>query len=466
MMTWGFLKLLKQSADRYSGLATIAAVITVSVALNSALYGWTTDAPIPSATTEQPPSSQSDAVSSSNTDTPASADSSETKQAAKDTKPAEEKTTQATLEADPAEQTSPDTEQTASTTPQQGEVHVEEAGAADYDFLRHLIIPLNGYTVGTSLPTKWKQSSQVVPLLLQNRNLALHLEILRQATLQLSPTEQRKLATALHAEHRKIPDDPYRFFDVGYTEWVIMHDKSALFYLRKANDQLQNPWSSLAYALAQAEADITHERALPGELTRRKQDAMFKLTDALTYQAKAPVSGFWPAYLRAMDALKPVPAYTDFTQTDRTDVLIPFGNSVSVEYSLPEFDTSEDDTPTCQRPLLNSIAPKLSNATRTVSLYLNQQAETPDGVYFLKADVTTEPGQSTPGYEVVVRRGNQVLADIKTPVGPYIFEDLDQDGTPEIVLRQFSHNRTQPVRVYRFNGCQFEADTDLISLFE
>lgn len=351
----------------------------------------------------------------------------------------------------------------------QGNIAHSEASTPSYDFLRYVTIPLDGYLTGQELPDSWTQHTQVVPLLLQNRNLALHLEILRQATLQLSADEQRKLANALRLEHRKIPDDPYRYFDVGYTRWVVHHDKSALFYLRKANDQLQNPWSNLTYALAEAEADITHERALPSELTRRKQDAMFKLTDALMYQAKAPVSGFWPAYLHAMDALKKVPAYTDYAQSDHTDLLLPFGQRVSVEYTLPDFNLSEGDddlNPTCMRSSINTLDADLDHATRTLAVYLDEETDTPDGVYFMKANVVTENGHTPDGYHIVIRRGDNVLASLKTPVGPYIFEDLDEDGTPEIVLRQFAHNRTQPVQVYRFNGCQFEADTDLATIFK
>lgn len=373
---------------------------------------------------------------------------------------------------------------------QEGGIHVTEQileavtpppseTVISYNFLHQVPVNLDSYLGTETLPSKWTQHGPVVKVLTENRNLALHLEVLRQASYQLPPLEKTKLVEALRQQHRNIPDDPFRYFDYGYVRWSIDHDKSALFYLRKANDQLQNPWSNLAYALAEAEADLTHEHALATELTRRKQDAMFKLQDSLTMQAKAPVTGFWPAYLTAMSVLEKVPAYTDFSTADRSDTLIPFGQRISVGYTLPNFSpetssqaiTDDDDinssTNTCSRASIKLIENELSQASRTLSIYLDEDTDQADGVYFINRAIATDKDGRPEGYRVVIRRGaDELLADIETPVGPYIFEDLDEDGVPEIVIRQFAHNPTKPVSVYRFNGCQFEPDTDIDAIFK
>lgn len=349
---------------------------------------------------------------------------------------------------------------------------VDGAPLQRLSLLQQVEIDLSGYLEAKSLPVRLESAAQVVSALEGSRNIALHMEVLRRAAQQLSDSERRTLVQAVSLRHKEIPDDVFRYFDTGYAEVLIAGNKTGLFFLRKANDHIKNQFTSLAYAMAQAEVERNIEGGAPDDLTPRKQDVTYKLTDAINRDAEAHMPGFWPAFRAVIQQLRPMGAYTDYTQTDFTQNYLPYGKLPSPTQPTDDTAASTEvhgmvvgeaaslvDVPAaCSYPALSAPLP-FDRLFRTLTIPLDAQGQTMTAHFFL-----VEADQP---YRAVILDGDQhPLAEVNTPVAPYIFEDLDDDGTPEIVIRQMAQNPALPLVVYRFEGCGFRADETIAALFQ
>ncbi len=363
------------------------------------------------------------------------------------------------------------------------------AQAEEFNLLKSLVLPIEGYQESQKLPETFKTTAEVTQALGTSRNIALHMEIIRRAYHQLSMDEHEVFLKAIHSRQREIEGDTYRSFDEGYAQWMFRGNKTALYYLRKVNDKLKNQFTNLAYAMAQAEVDINDEMASPLVLTRRKQDVTYKLFDAVAQDAQAHSPGFWPSFVNVLDKLAELKAYSDFATSDFAQSYVPYGKQVmpssglkdeepeelgddafedeleDEEKSEGELETENADTetenteaPACQ---LSTDTSKFNfaNLYRSISIDFDGDGED-EALHFFYTDKDN-------WYQVaIINQNNEILADLHSPTAPYILEDLDQDDIPELVIRKFKHDRLHPVQVYRFNDCSFEVDPDVEAYFK
>jgi hypothetical protein len=341
--------------------------------------------------------------------------------------------------------------------------------AGEFSLVRSTPIPLQGYEESASLPQTLGTAAEVMAILNASKQLPVRMEVIRRAYHDLPPAEGEKLITTLHARHREIQDDPNRFFDYGYAQYMFSQKQTALYFLRKANDRLKSQFTNLAYAMAQAEVDLNEEGALPETLTTRKMDVQYKLSDAVVRDAEAHLPGFWPTFVQVLAKLEPLTAYNDFATTDFTETYVPFGERVMTSYgttgSAANIDEGTSGEPCQGTPegscVLQGTPESLDwgKVFRSISLDLNQDGVN-DTVHFFMTDLQNR-------YRVVaINSDNQVLADFSSPVAPYILEDLDADGLPEMVIRQFKVDPMNPLQVYRFDRCSFKLDPTVEAYFK
>jgi methyl coenzyme M reductase subunit C len=367
----------------------------------------------------------------------------------------------------------------------------EQVDLQQINLLAYMPIPMGGYLATKELPSKFTSHQTVLEILKENRNIPLQLEILRRAYWSLSAGEQMELLVGLQRFHQEAANDPYRFFSLGITKLLMADNQSGLFYLRKANDAINNSFTRLAYGAAQAGVDMRQEKAPADKWTNRKQNAVFMMSDSVRAHGANPLPGFWGAYLRATELLAPLPAYTEYVTADMTDLIVPYGDSVSLSYSKPKegestltsaaiagstdatlmaaTDLAPQTPATCQRDGIGSNV--IRNATRQVYL----QVDGRNGYEVIRvlpnsknssddsADSTTTTGEDN---IFISNESGQIIGQFSARKAPYIFEDLDSDGLPEVVIRQFNENRQTPVSVYRYDGCTYTKDQAIAQLFE
>lgn len=342
------------------------------------------------------------------------------------------------------------------------------------DLLRSVTLTIDGYTTGTpAYPETFTTASQVLGTLSTKRNLLFHMETLRRSEAQLPDVEKTALLARLMKRYQASDEDPVLFFDHGYAQLVFNHNKTGLFFLRKANDRIQDQFSAMAYAMAQAEVDLNEEAASPTEVNQRKMSVANMMKDAAKRDAETPKPGFWPSFLHVIAALKAIPAYSDLTGTDFSMVMVPYGNTSLVSDTSSNSATaiaSTEGVPTSEKPEpracifdnSNTNIPNPKTAVTTKHADLNNDGS-PETIRFFE---TGSGGRDTHHYQVVVTDAqNHVLANFTSPVAPYIIEDLDGDKVYEFVIRQARIDPYHPVVVYRYDGCQYAPDEDTASLF-
>src|SRR5262249_24124410 len=143
-----------------------------------------------------------------------------------------------------------------------------------FDLLHSVPLEISGYVVAKDFPITFYTSDQVLKAIDSSPVLIIHMDALRRSNEDLPSTEQQKLIAALIKRQQLKEKDAQLAFDLGYAQLIYNNNKTGLFYLRKANDQFQNQFSSLAYAMAEVEPDLNHEGAPPDGMTTRKMDAM------------------------------------------------------------------------------------------------------------------------------------------------------------------------------------------------
>lgn len=366
--------------------------------------------------------------------------------------------------------------------------------AETIDLLRDVPLEVSGYAAGQQFPTRFQTASEVLNALDSTPVLLLHMEALRRGYHELSETEKAKLLNGLLQRRRANENDLQAGFDHGYAQLVFNRNKTGLFFLRKANDKFQNQFSSLAYGMAEVEADLLLEDATVEQSTPRKLDATFQLADAVRRDVANHQPGFWPSFVRVIEKLQDIPAYRSFSHRDFSMVYVPYGHSVKLLKPDPSASVSNDMQASLTFPLTNAKETLLSNSASTScdpQDAVSSDSESPQesGSGFLRggvneiggtpvaqhsanfsgknATIQIFPTEETHVFRVrVFSQTGQPLLSFKSHVASNIVEDLERDGALEIVARQYQYNPLQPVLVYRYTPCGFELDKKIFNQFK
>jgi hypothetical protein len=349
-----------------------------------------------------------------------------------------------------------------------------ETPSQQVDFLRSVPLEVSGYPAAQCLSSRLTSADQILQVLNSTPVFLVHMEALRRGYAELPLTEQTRLLKALRARHTAKENDLAIGFDLGYAELVYENNKTGLFFLRKANDKFQNQFTNLAYGMAQVEADITLENAKPEEMTTRKMDAMYRLGDAVKIDAGQHQPGFWPSYMRVIEKMKPMVAYKSFSRRDFSVAYLPFGNPVVPLSNVTVSSLSEvqPGTPgtTITGIVNNSCSPNAEAGNTDAANFFGKNMLSQRTAVFRdsKATIQFYPTSEDHLYNVRVLgpTGNPMLS-FQSHVMGNIVEDLDGDGTFEIVARQFQYNPFKPFVVYRYTAaCGFELDQKVRDSFQ
>lgn len=343
--------------------------------------------------------------------------------------------------------------------------------AKQIDLLHTVPLEIQGSADARTLPEKITSADEVVSVLNSAGNLLVHMETLRRGYIDLPSTEQERLVNLLNKRYQSTSEDPVRFFDHGYAQLVYKENKTGLFFLRKANDRLKNQFTSMAYAMAQADVDLNIENGSPDAMTFRKLDVIYKMTDAVDYDARAHQNGFWPSFVRISQELKKFGPYAEFTNTDFSERYLSYlsgGGLVNGETVRVSVEESTATPPNTQK----ETAPSTCDPVRGYDTASNHGG----GQLFRSRTLSLGTGNGTAHfyttgmenqYKVVaVNSSNQVVGNFLSPSAPYIIEDLNGDGVDEFVIRQFLKDPFEPVKVYRFTSCGFQLDNTLANYFK
>ncbi|MEM0951468.1 MAG: hypothetical protein AAGI66_04905 [Cyanobacteria bacterium P01_H01_bin.74] len=437
--------------------------------------------------------------------------------------------------------------------------------------IRDVVLNIDHYpNVTRELPPRFNTASEILAALDNTTQLLIHMELLRRGYHQLPVPEQSRLLERLDNRHKDAIQDKIKAFDLGYAQLVYLDNKSGLFFLRKVNDAIRNQFTSLAYGMAQVDADLNLEHAQPDAMTTRKMDAIYKLGDAVKIDAVRHQNGFWPSFVAVISELKKIKAYNSFSQRDFSLVYVPYG-SIARQYVLPtksqqaflrqvfhdkksrgqmilaaknpvpqKTATQERKTEKMTTCSVNGFAEKTASLTSDQALSLvsvyqhkktaqstdklsikttennedassqkateseqqaefNQQAEleqsqlikalktktpvarrlfTANGVntvlQFYETPLAIKstldehlPHENNNLYTVLVESQGLSPIAFNSYVMPKVLEDLDKDGTFEIVVRQYEKCPLNPVLVYRFHqGCGFVRDYAISQQFQ
>lgn len=324
------------------------------------------------------------------------------------------------------------------------------------DLTRSIPLEVSDYKEVSEFPAAFTTAQQVLDILNGRRNTLVHMEAVRRSYTELPPAEKSKLLTMLHDRHRALQEDPVRYFDYGYAKVVFNQNKTGLFFLRKANDALKEQFTSLAYAMGQAEIDLNVEGKDGDAVNTRKLDVEFLLKDAVKRNAIKPKKGFWPSFVREIKALGQEPAYEEILGSDHSVFLVPYGSAAIP----PMLDLKAGATET-----LEGCSP--------YPTFTPNPAETEINKKLVDFDNDGQPlwvkfyqlGEQN--YRMVVLNDSDgEVFNIMTPIAPHILEDLERDGQIEVVIRQYAYNMEEPVKVYRFDGCQFSPDEEIQEYFQ
>jgi hypothetical protein len=348
------------------------------------------------------------------------------------------------------------------------------------DFLRTVPLQIEGYPAAQCLSVPLTSAGQILQVLDTTPTLLVHMEALRRGYADLPLIEQTKLMQALHKRHLTNEKDLLLGFDLGYGELVYEHNKTGLFFLRKANDQIQDQFSNLAYGMAQVEADLTLENASPEEMTTRKMDAMYRLGDAVKIDAAKHQPGFWPSYVRVIEKIKPLAAYKSFSRRDFSLAYLPYGNSV-VPLSQVTTTSSLADTQPGTVPV-SGLAGALSGAVEftceptdtetgakkeTVPFLGSPLLQRPANFKNTQASIQFYPTAETHQYQVrVLGKGGAPMLTFLSNTTSNVLEDVDGDGVFEIVARQYEYNPYKPIIVYHYAPCGFALDRKIEESFQ
>ncbi len=344
--------------------------------------------------------------------------------------------------------------------------------------IRTVPLEVSSYPEAAKMDESVKTADGTVQFVDSTQTLLLHMEALRRAysAFGQNADEKQKLMNALKDRYMADENNAAKFFDYGYAQLVMDGNKNGLFFLRKANDKLESPYTSLAYGIAQIDADILIENASPSEMTTRKMDAIYKLKDALTYNKEDKLPGIWPSYVNIMSALKTYPAYESARTEDVTTLYVPYGAVYSSNKETANqflaLEANKEDAEEADSSKASSTTPNI-DATCTFSGKTYAPAQM---AYSKSADLDGDgkpesmnfynTGANQPYDVQITGPDNKVIGEFTSYVSPYIAEDLDGDGKYELVIRQFAKDPYHPLSVYRWNGTCFGRDKNVDAYFQ
>lgn len=354
--------------------------------------------------------------------------------------------------------------------------------------LRTVPLAVTGYPDAEGLDQNVLTAESTLQFINSTTPLIVHMEALRQAyhTFGNNDQEREHLLKSLKERYMNDSQNPHKYFDYGYAQLVMEFNKNGLFFLRKANDALAIPDTSLAYGLAQIDIDRHIEQAAPDLLTTRKMDVGYRLKDALVFNKEDRRPGIWPSYINILEGLKDYSAFDSLRNEDVTVIYVPPGNIslnrkpkeesnnalLAMETSadensnpssvLPEEEVSSDSASaseietSCQ---FSTNSPNWTALALSKGLDLNSDGK-PESINFF---VTTDGAP----YQVrVLDSSNQVIGEFTSYKAPYIMEDLENDGEYELVVRQFDKEPYHPLYVYRWNGQCYGEDKRITAFFQ
>ncbi len=348
--------------------------------------------------------------------------------------------------------------------------------------LRSVSLDVSKYPEASQIASQTQNADSTLTLLSNTKPLLVHMEALRLAyeSFGMDMAEKDKLMQALKDRYMTDAENAEKFFDYGYAQLVMELNKNGLFFLRKANDKLGNPFTSLAYGLAQIDTDRLIENAPPEELTTRKMDATYKLKDALVYNREDKFPGVWPSYVRILESLKEASAYDSFRSEDVTTIYVPDSFTTLVQHDDPHQylvlagDAAPIPTASTTQVASNTMAATLPTTTAMCEFSKTVTNTSPlamSKTMDLNNDGSHEAilfyAQAPEGpYQVqVMDQQNHMIASFISYKAPYIMEDLEQDGQYELVIRQFSKDPYHPLYVYRWNGGCYSEDKTVTAYF-
>jgi hypothetical protein len=338
---------------------------------------------------------------------------------------------------------------------------------------------ISGYPEAVTVDQADQTADATLAFLDTCKPLLVHMELLRRAytVYGTNTDESAKLMKALKARYMAEPENAEKYFDYGYAQLVMTADKNGLFFLRKANDKLANPYTSLAYGITQIDTDLAFENQLGSDLTPRKMDAIYKIKDALQYNKEDVMPGIWPSYIHILESIKSYSAYDSFRNEDMSTLYVPFGNAdLSKTPDASNAFLSLESTaknPEIQNPA-SAPVPVVAAPAQTCSF-----ANPPDWskLYVAKSMDLLSNGQNysinffnietgKPYKVVVMDPQNNVVGEFSSYKAPYIMEDVDNDGKFELVIRQYEKDPYHPVYVYRWNGNCYGEDQQISTYFK
>lgn len=344
--------------------------------------------------------------------------------------------------------------------------------------IRTVPMEVSGYAEAEGLTEKIQTADATLTLLQETEPLIVHMEALRNAyqIYGQNSEETQKLLSSLKERYMADSSNAAKFFDYGYAQLVFEGNKNGLFFLRKANDQIASPYTSLAYALAQVDVDRIHEAAAPDALTTRKMDITYKLKDALLYNKEDLLPGVWPSYVHILEALKAFPAFENLIHEDVTAILVPYGTTSANREGGNLFlniDVSQYSDKVAGQP------GTMSAKSIDVDTSCNFSTEVPNWSDLAASKSTDLDGDgqmesinffttSAEGpYQVrVLNHDSKVIGAFESYKAPYIMEDLDMDNRFELVVRQFDKDLYHPLYVYRWNGNCYGEDKRVSAFFK
>lgn len=195
--------------------------------------------------------------------------------------------------------------------------------------VRKLPIRIESIMSAEELASKLTDAKSTYSYLTTETNLLIQMEAIRQAYWRFGQdsTQASQLMADLKQRYTKEPNNAEKYFTYGYAQLVFEANKNGLFFLRKANDKLQLPVTSLAYGLAEIDADLAFEGASPDEINTRTMDSVYKLKDALSLNKTYRQKGIWPTIVEIRSAVKSYKAYDDFVREDLSLVYVPVGKT-------------------------------------------------------------------------------------------------------------------------------------------
>jgi len=349
-----------------------------------------------------------------------------------------------------------------------------------FDFLRRISLASNNFeAAGTPEPAgaQLKTATELLQRLQSNPNLFQHMETLRQGYIALPSREKNDLVVRLLSRYEAAPDNAASYFDYGYAQLLYLDNQTGLFFLRKANEQLNTSATALAYAMGQAQVDLNQDKAKPEEMTMRKLDVIHKLNDALAMDLSEHQAGFWPVFVQTLQKLKSFPAYQDVTKRDFSLNYVPQGNTLSytqLQNYQPTPDAFSLAATALEKPVKGKAKkskdaspqrivpePKVAPANEAHVIGIRQFPNRNQYIQFKQAD---DNGQVQ--VTVLDNLQHSTLCEFLTQGNMNVVEDLDKDGQYELVVRQYRERPLEPVRVYRWTGQAYELDAGIAQRFQ